>query len=432
MYPFNQALFAFIKASPSPFHAVREAARQLENVGFDPLCEGCEWRLIAGHSYYVTRNQSSLIAFGCPEGDFNGFMLTAAHDDTPTYKVKDHSSLEGGPYVRLACEGYGGMLCSTFLDRPLSAAGRFLLKTDNGIKSILVDSEAPCALIPNVAIHMNRTANSSMNYNQAVDMLPLYSLTGSETPDLKNLLSQKYSLAPEAILASDLYLYNPQEGIEWSDFISAPKLDDLQCAFSTLRGFLEAGKSSSMPVYCLFDNEEVGSTTKQGAAGTFLYDTLERIKDCFGLSAADFRRKLACSMMLSCDNAHAIHPNHPEYADKNHTVLINQGIVIKFNANAKYTSDGVSAALFRMITDRAGVPTQTYANRADLPGGSTLGNISSTQVSLNTVDIGLGQLAMHSSFETAGNKDTGYMISAVKAFFESSILMDSDGSYRFI
>ncbi len=424
----NSELFNFIKHSPTPFHAVAHTCDMLKGKGFLPLCESGEWKLDGGKGYYVTRNGSSVIAFRVPEKNPSGFMMTASHCDSPAFKIKENPELPDKHYVRLSTEKYGGMLCSTWLDRPLSVAGRIMVKTQDGVSMRLVDLEKPCAVIPNVAIHMNRNANDGMSYNPAVDMLPLYS--SGDCASLRSRLAENAGVSENDILATDIIVYNPEEGTEWNGFISAPRLDDLQCAFSALAGFLGAEENgSSMPVYCLFDNEEVGSQTKQGAASTFLADTLDRVREALGMSNADYHRAVANSFLVSCDNAHAVHPNHPEFMDKNHAVYMNSGIVIKYNANQKYTSDAVSAAIFKTVCEKAGVPFQYYANRADMAGGSTLGNIANTHVSLNTVDIGLPQLAMHSSYETAGAKDTEYMVKALTLFYGLSLNMKSDGEY---
>ena len=227
-------------------------------------------------------------------------------------------------------------------------------------------------------------------------MLPLFDLAGNNS-DFYGKVAEAAGVDKNEIVSSDMYLYNQDNGVEWSELISAPRLDDLQCAFASLTAFLESKRGNSIPVLAIFDNEEVGSQTKQGAASTFLYDVLLRITRAQGGDNDDYQTMIASSFMVSCDNAHAIHPNHPEYADKNHNVAMNKGIVIKYNANQKYTSDGVSSAVFKLMCERAEVPYQLYCNRADMAGGGTLGNIANTQVSLNTVDIGLAQLAMHSS-----------------------------------
>ncbi|MBQ5566710.1 MAG: M18 family aminopeptidase [Oscillospiraceae bacterium] len=424
----NQELFSFIASCPTAFQAVAHSAQMLESAGYTHLSESEAWTLEAGRGYFVTRNGSSIIAFRVPKGGVHGFMITAAHCDSPCFKIKENAELGDDHFVRLSTEGYGGMIYSTWLDRPLSVAGRVLVKTPNGVETRLVDFREPMAIMPNVAIHMNRSVNKDTNYNPAVDLVPLYGGKGS-AGSFRARVAALAGAAVEDLVTTDLYLYNPQQGVEWDEFISAPRLDDLQCAFSSLTAFLAADEGRSAKVCCIFDNEEVGSRTKQGAAGTFLYDVLHRVCESFGLADEDYHRAVANSFMLSCDNAHALHPNHPEYVDKNHTVVMNGGIVIKYNAAQHYTSDAVSAALFEMICREAGVPIQRYANRADIAGGGTLGNIANAQVSLNTVDIGLAQLAMHSSFETAGAKDTESMVKALRRFFEKSVTMERDGAY---
>ena len=419
----NQALFSYIAACPTAFQAAAHTAALLEAEGYRPLRETEEWMLEPGGRYYVTRNGSSLIAFRLPKGRPAGFMMTAAHSDSPTFKIKENAELAGEYETRLSVEGYGGMLCASWMDRPLSVAGRAMVRTENGVAMRLIDLRDNLALIPNVAIHMNREANNGTKYNFAVDMQPLYGEKGS----FRRRIAEAAGVAEEDLLTHDLFLYNPQPGVEWGDYIPAPRLDDLQCAFAALQGFLTAGESQSAAVYCLFDNEEVGSQTKQGAASTFLRETLERICDALGLT---LRTMAAGSFLLSCDNAHAVHPNHPEYADKNHTVQLNGGVVIKYNASQRYATDAVSAALFQTVCEEAGVPFQRYANRPDMVGGSTLGSIANTQVSLNMADIGLAQLAMHSALETAGGADTAYMVQALKTFFGMTLRAGGDGTYQ--
>ena len=419
----NQALFSYIAACPTAFQAAAHTAALLEAEGYRPLRETEEWMLEPDGRYYVMRNGSSLIAFRLPKGRPVGFMMTAAHGDSPTFKIKENAELTGENETRLSVEGYGGMLCASWMDRPLSVAGRAMVRTENGVAMRLIDLHDNLALIPNVAIHMNRDANNGAKYNFAVDMQPLYGGKGG----FRRRIAEAAGVAEEDLLTHDLFLYNPQPGVEWGGYISAPRLDDLQCAFAALQGFLTAGESQSAAVYCLFDNEEVGSQTKQGAASTFLRETLERICDALGLT---LRTMAAGSFLLSCDNAHAVHPNHPEYADKNHAVRMNGGVVIKYNASQRYTTDAVSAALFQTVCEAAGVPFQRYANRPDMAGGSTLGSIANTQVSLNMADIGLAQLAMHSAFETAGAEDTARMVQALKTFFGMTLRSGGDGTYQ--
>ncbi len=427
----NKKLFDFIASSPTAFHAVKTAGETLKNLGYTELSESSHWNLERGKGYFVTRNGSSLIAFRVPTGDFSGFMMTAAHCDSPAFKIKENAELLDGHFLRLSVEKYGSMLCSTWLDRPLAVAGRVTLRTEKGISVKLMDTKEPCALIPNVAIHMNRTANENMSYNPAVDMIPLFAESTAKG-SFRALIAENRGGKEEDILTTDLIVYNPQEGVEWNGYISAPRLDDLQCCFASLTAFIEAESVNNIPVCCLFDNEEVGSQTKQGAASHFFSDTIERVSTHLGLSFEEHCEKVANSFLLSCDNAQSVHPNHPEYQDKNHATYMNGGIVIKYNARQHYTSDAVSAAIFGLICEEAGVPFQRYANRADMSGGYTLGNIANTHVSVNTVDIGLAQLAMHSSYETAGAKDTEYMVKALKTFFKKSLLMESDGEYSLV
>ncbi len=416
----NKKLFDYIKSSPTAYHACRHTAKILAKEGYTELYESDVWSLEAGRGYFVCRNGSSLIAFRVPHQKVQGFNIAAAHSDSPCFKIKENAELTSPEYTRLSVEKYGGMLCSTWMDKPLSIAGRVLVRTERGMEIKLFDIKDPCAIIPNVAIHMNRQANDGMTYNPAADMLPLFETAGEEKAFCKKL-AEAAGINVGDNVSTDAFLYNPQTGVSWGDYISAPRLDDLQCAYAALEAFSASKPCASMPVYALFDNEEVGSGTKQGAASTFLYDVLSRINTALGGDAEAYHRMVANSFMASCDNAHATHPNHPEYSDKNHSVYMNKGVVIKYNANQKYTSDGVSSAIFKLLCDKANVPYQMYCNRADMAGGSTLGNIANTQVSLNTVDIGIAQLAMHSSFETAGARDTEYMVKALTEMYSSAI-----------
>ena len=274
-------------------------------------------------------------------------------------------------------------------------------------------------IIPNLAIHMNREANSGYQYNVQKDMLPLYGLESAKGSFFKTV-AEAAGVKEEDILGHDLFLYNRMPGTVWGsedEFVSAPRLDDLQCAFSSMEGILAGENKNSICVHCVMDNEEVGSGTRQGAASTFLRDTLLRITLGLGKGYEDYLIALAKSFMISADNAHAVHPNYPEKADPVNRPHINEGIAIKYNANQKYCTDGISAAIFKTFCQEAGVGCQTYVNRSDVPGGSTLGNISNTQVALNTVDIGLPQLAMHSPYETAGVKDTCDFVKLAEVFY---------------
>ena len=415
----NRDLLHFISKSPSVFHVVRHIKAALLYAGFTEIREEDSWQIKRGGKYVVTRNGSALIAFSVPEDGGNTFKITAAHCDSPTFKIKENPEMRDGKYTRLNVEGYGGMIMSTWLDRPLSAAGRLFVKDNGQIISKLVSLDHPTLLIPSVAIHMDRTVNSGHAWNIQNDLLPLYSTDGAA--DFMETLAQAAKVKAADILGHDIFLYSCAPGILWGpqhEFISSPRLDDLQCAFATFRGFTNGKKQKDISVYALFDNEEVGSGTAQGAGSTFLTNTISRLALSLGRSYDEIQAMLAKSFMISADNGHAVHPNHGEYADPVNAPVLNSGIIIKFNASQKYSTDGYSAAVFRDLCLKADVPVQTYTNRSDIPGGSTLGNISNTKVAVPTVDIGLPQLAMHSSYETAGAKDTEYLVKAVSYFFE--------------
>lgn len=418
----SQELLEFIKKSPDCFHAVRTMGDMLLREGFTELKENEKWQIVPGGKYFVSRNGSSLTAFTIPEADIKGMRIIASHSDSPTFKIKENPEMESeGHYIKLNVERYGGMLCAPWFDRPLSVSGRVIIKDDDNGRFVskLVNVDRDLVMIPNLAIHMNREVNDGYKYNAQKDMLPIYGdITAKDT--FMKTIAEAAGVAPDQILGHDLFLYNRQEGTVWGasgEFLSSGRLDDLQCAFASLKGFLAGEKKEYMAVHCVLDNEEVGSGTKQGAASTFLYDTLTRVHESLGMTKEDYLIHLADSFMISADNAHAVHPNYTEKADPVNRPFLNGGIVIKFNANQKYCTDGVSAAMFRDVCRQADVPVQTFTNRSDMLGGSTLGNISNTQVALNTVDIGLPQLAMHSPYETVGVKDTEYLIRAGEKFF---------------
>ena len=417
-----KGLCDFLDAAHSVYHAAAYIGNTLEAAGYSRLYEQDAWELIPGGKYYVIRGGTALMAFRVPATEPKGFLMSASHSDRPTFKVKENFELAGA-YTRMAVERYGGMLISTWLDRPLSIAGRVIAETETGVKTKLVDIDRDLLLIPNVAIHMNRSVNDGYKWNPAVDTLPLVG-TKAAADKLEALLEQE---AGGKILGHDLYLYVRQKASLWGieeEFISSAALDDLECAWGCTQGFLNAAENESINVLCIFDAEEVGSGSVQGAASTFLPDVLQRICDSCDL---DLKRMVAQSFMISADNAHAMHPNHPELADPTNAPVMGSGIVIKYNSSLSYCTDGVSAAIFRKICGKAGVPVQTYHNRADIPGGSTLGRISLGKVSLPTVDIGLPQLAMHSCYETAATADALYLEEAMAAYYSSTLTAAENG-----
>ena len=420
-------LISFLEKSPSCYHAAANIRERLLDEEYTELYETDSWELRTGGKYFVMRNHSSVISFRIPESAAGetGFLITASHTDSPALKIKENPEMPvGDHYVKLNVEKYGGMLMAPWFDRPLSAAGRVVVRQrgENGevrLEERLVQIDRDLLMIPSLAIHMDREANAGHAYNVQNDLCPLFGDRQAEGHFLK-LLAESAGVLEEDLLSYDLFVYNRERASVWGaseEFLSAPRIDDLACCFGTLEGFLRAEDRRMIPVHAAFDNEEVGSGTKQGADSTFLYETLERIAEGrFALPAA-----LAGSFMISADNGHAMHPNYQDKADPVNRPRMNGGIVIKETASQKYTTDAVSKALCAEIAGRAGIPVQYYTNRSDIPGGSTLGNISESHVSVDTVDIGLAQLAMHSPYETMGVRDESYMTAFAKAFYETDL-----------
>ena len=423
-------MLEFIQKSPTCFHAISQLKEMLKAAGYREWKESEEWKAEAGGKYYVTRNDSSLIALHIPVSEsvkgfetVKGFHITASHSDSPAFKVKEAPEMAvEGQYVKLNTEKYGGMILSTWLDRGLSVAGRIVVKEADGLASKLVNIDKDLLVIPNVAIHMNRDMNKGIEYNPQVDMLPLMAggLEEGGKGALLGLVAEEAGVKKEDILGHDLFLYVREPGKMIGlngEFVLSPRLDDLQCAYASMKALVESKPCEYVNVCAVFDNEEVGSGTKQGADSTFLRDVLMRAGEAMGITAAGYRQLVAGSFLISADNAHGVHPNHPEKADPTNRPYLNGGIVIKYHGSQKYTTDAYSGAKMKELCMRAGVPFQTYANRSDAVGGSTLGNISTAHVSVSSVDIGLPQLAMHSAVETAGAKDTEYCIDALKEFY---------------
>ncbi|MBR7122312.1 MAG: M18 family aminopeptidase [Oscillospiraceae bacterium] len=418
------AFCEFLDRAHSIYHSIYALTRILQDNGYCRLEEAEQWQLVPGGKYYMVRGGSALVAFTIPEGQPSGFLMSASHADRPGFKVKENGELVG-KYTRLSTEKYGGMIMSTWLDRPLSVAGRVLVETQDGFESRLMDVDRDLLLIPNVAIHMNRKVNEGYAWNPAVDTLPLAG-SAEAAGKLSKVLEEA---AGGKILGHDLYLYVRQPASVWGveeEYISAPGLDDLQCAWACTQGFVHAEKTDAVCVLCVFDSEEVGSVSAQGAASGLLDSVLTRICDSCLLDKA---RLLSQSFMVSADNAHALHPNHPEYSDEKNAPVLGGGVVLKFNADLRYATDGVAAGVIRKVCQKANVPVQTYYNRGDLRGGSTLGSISIGNVSVPTADIGIAQLAMHSCYETAGVRDVQYLQQAMRSYYGSSLRFYGDGRY---
>ena len=455
---YAKKVIELIDKSPTAFHVVENARAILDSQGFTGLKESDVWSLVAGGKYYVTRNDSSIIAFTIPKKDYAGFRIIASHSDSPCPKLKEDYEMDRCGYVRLNVEKYGGMLLAPWFDRPLSVAGRILVRDEketSGIKSVLVNLDKDIAVIPSLAIHMNREANSGYSYSFQKDMLPIVSTSddSKQNADLNSqqesksdsdinqntgatimtLIAEAAGVKTENILGNDLFLYISEKGKVWGvrdEFIGSSRLDDQECVWCTLDGFIDAANcsysnestakdasSDYVSMICVFDNEEVGSRTKQGADSDFLENLIDRINDNLGRSREEYYTAYANSFMISADNAHALHPAHADKYDPVQSPKMNEGIVLKFSARQSYTTDAVSAAFVKKLCEDSDIPYQIFVNHSDEPGGSTLGNISNSHVSINTADIGLPQLAMHSSYETAGVEDIDSLRGFAKAFF---------------
>ena len=419
----------FLQKSPTAYHAVENMAKIFADKGFLQLSEGKDWKLEAGKGYYLTKNQSTILAFRIPQKTPEQLLLSASHTDSPTFKLKENFEALANDYLKLDVERYGGSIYSTWLDRPLSVAGRVIVFENNTLTARLVNIDRDLLLIPSVAIHQNRKVNEGVALNPAIDLQPLFGDDNAKGT-LKKLLAKAAGCSVDAIRSADLFLYNRTPGSIWGadeEFFSSPRIDNLMCAYGTLQGFLAAKDAKdSLNCFVAFDNEEVGSDTKQGAGSVFLRNALERIAKALGV---DFYKLMANGFLVSADNAHAIHPNHPELYDPINTPKLGGGVVIKESASQSYATDGMSSALCSEICRHAGVPVQHFANRSDLLGGSTLGSIADTHLPILTVDIGMAQLAMHSSYETAACKDIASLESFAKAFYETGIKTKQDGTY---
>lgn len=415
-------ILTLLDNSPSCFHAIENIADSFLEKGYTELFEEKEWELEKGKGYFVRRNMSSIIAFFIPDNPRKGFKVVASHSDSPTFKIKPNPIMDKAGYKVLDVEPYGGAIYRSFLDRPLSLAGRILVKKGNRIESRLFNVDEDLLSIPSVCIHFDREVNNGKPLVPGVDLNPLFS---SSCNDFNAFVSSKAGLKEgEELISHDLFLYTREKarlfGAE-KEFVSSPRLDNLESAYATMLGFINGKKSDMVSIYCCFDNEEVGSLTRQGARGTFLKDVLNRISAYLGSSAEIMASN---GFFLSVDNGHAIHPNHPELSSPTSPVKLNEGIIIKSNASQSYTSDGLSSSLVKVICQQIGVPFQEFVNRSDIRGGGTLGNLSNGQVSFLSCDIGLAQLAMHSAVECAGSKDIEYMARLIEGYYSTPFKID--------
>lgn len=425
----SNKLMEFLDKSHSNFHAVNEMAKMMYEQGFKKLKMNEKWELDDKSKYYVLVNNSSVFAF-----DMNGYKkdfaykIVASHTDAPTFKVKPNAVKIENNTIIVNSESYGGLIDYTWLDRPLKLSGRVIVKEGNRLVTKLYSSNGAVGIIPSLAIHMNRSINSETKFNRHTQMRPL--LGQAPEFDFKEYLAKELSVEEGSVVDYDL-VFKPVEKATYvgvnQEFIASNHLDNLQSAYLTFEGFMNAeNNNNAVNVYASFDNEEVGSMTKQGAQATILKDILNRIGYAMGQSPEEHLVSVAKSFIISADNAHANHPNYANMNDENHVVNLNGGVVVKYSANQKYTTDSLSSALITSISEISGAAIQTYVNRADAPGGSTLGAISGTQVSVMSVDIGLPQLAMHSSMELSGTKDNEDMVTLIKSYYDSKVVVDED------
>ncbi len=421
-------LLKFIKESPTAYHAVKNIRERLLSAGFIELFESGAWNVERGKNYFVSRGGSSVIAFSVPGGEYRGLMVCATHTDSPSFKIKSNPEVAGNGVVRLNIEGYGGMNRESWFDRPLSVAGRIAVLCDGGIKERLVDVKRSLVVIPSLAVHMGRP-RSEEKVNIQTEMLPLFSDEKSQTKFV-DIIAEVAGVEAQNILGCDLYLYNCEDGVVFgaeNEFFSCGRIDNLENVYLSLNAFLASEKSDMLKMLVAFNNEETGSLTNNGAESTFFTDTMERINCGLGISKTEYLKKLSSSFILSADNAHGAHPNYMSKADITNRPGLNGGIVIKYNASGRYTTDAVSAAVVKTVCRKANVPYQEYHNRSDIPGGSTLGNLMNRQISVNSADVGLAQLAMHSIYETACVKHVEYMEKFMTELFSESITATEDG-----
>ena len=392
-----EGLFDFLNAGVSAFHSTAAAVKLLEENGYQNCPESAAWELVPGGRYYTTRNGSAVLAWRMPKGELTGWHVTASHSDSPTWRIKQLDGGKDAVFAKAETEGYGGMIMPTWLDRPLSVAGRILVRTENGIRSLLVHPDRALAVIPNLCIHFNRDLNNGMKYNPQVDLQPIFGEAGST---LRDALAEEAGVKAEDIVDADLVLCTREKaervGLKGEYFMSG-RIDDLECAYTTLWGFLQGrGEEEGRgDMWVMFDNEEVGSSSRQGAQGTLMANVLARIEEKLGVTREQSIRACTNSLLLSAD-----------------------------------TTSGFTGAAFAEICKKAGVPVQVAANRADVPGGSTLGNLLGHQILIPMVDIGLAQLAMHSAMETASCKDAEYMAKAVAEFYNTPISQPVDGEWK--
>ena len=420
----SQGLLDFLKRSPSPFHATQSMAEALQAAGYQALDERETWQLQPQGRYYVTRNDSSIIAIKLGQHDpvQHGIRMVGAHTDSPCLKVKPQPELSRHGYWQLGVEVYGGVLLSPWFDRDLSLAGRVTFKHNEQLQSRLIDFKHAIASIPSLAIHLNREANSGWAINAQTELPPvLAQLQGETKQDFRALLAdqlqREHAISDACVLDYELCFYDSQPaaliGLN-QDFIASARLDNLLSCYSGLQALLNSDDQHSQVLVCT-DHEEVGSNSACGADGPFLEQVLRRVLN----SEEDFVRCIQHSLLISADNAHGIHPNYADKHDANHGPKLNHGPVIKVNANQRYATTSETSSFFKLLCQQADIPVQSFVTRSDLGCGSTIGPITASQLGVQTIDIGVPTFAMHSIRELAGSKDLGYLLSALQAFYNS-------------
>lgn len=419
---YNAELFTFIKKATCSFTGIKEIKKILLKNNFLELEENKIWNLEDKQKYFITRNDASIIAFTL--GTHNSFNITCTHIDTPSFSIKPKNAIYEKNYLKINVTPYGGLLNYAWLDEPLSIAGRVIIKNKNTYYKKIIDCKKALLCIPSVAIHQNANANEDLNLNSQIDMIPFLSLSDTKNP-IKKIIQEQIKLKPEdEICDYDLFLYAIAEptyvGLK-NECILSPRIDDLTCTFSALKSFVNQKKNNNNTIFCAFNSEEIGSLTKEGADSSFLMDILKRI-------TAQEEKELSTiinnSTILSADNTHATHPNHPGNSDINNEALLNNGIVISKDSSS--TTDSITSSIFKGICEKAKVPYQDFVTKNDMTSGSTLSGISLRHVSIDSIDIGVGQLAMHGAREIVGSKDSYYLYLAFKKFYETKITKEKD------
>ncbi len=417
------ALIDFLENSPTAYHACENAKNLLISRGFCELFETQDWEIEAGGKYFIVRGGSSLIAFTVGSLDDFSYKIAAAHLDSPALKLKENPLKASGAYVTLNVEKYGGGIWYSFLDRPLKLAGRVLKREDDALKEENVISPFTLS-IPSLAIHQNRGVNDGFSVNPQVDLLPLLSLENQELST--EILLEK--VAGENVISYDLFLVNADVPYPFglnNEFFAAPRIDNLAGASALLEGICSEREKTGISVVALLDNEEVGSLSPQGADGDFLETTLKRISYALRFDDNEYYKALANSFLLSVDNAHAAHPNHPEKSDPTNKVALGSGVVVKSHAGKAYITDARGAAIIKSIFDDADVPYQSFFNRSDMPSGTTLGGLCQRHISIVGADIGIAQLAMHSACECFAKTDYANLVQGVSAYFCATIVQEN-------